>query len=449
MGTSSAPSPPKPSAAEQSAQAANAALLNEARRLLEQQTAASNVAQPYLYKQLGLKPIYTQKPPEISGAELQSLLGLRGKKAAKSGIDAGTFYSLESALGWAGENTNQAQKIQSRFEQLQPTQVLSGLESIQSPQTELEQRLADQARQIQEVTQQQTLSQLQSPEAKAAQANAAEILALSQAREKAALKGELPLNPGLLSDLDKQLAQTQQSLQKQLGPGWQTSSAGIESIRQYNLMRNTVLDAARRGDLTLADALQSNAMNQARGGLTLNDALYGSQLGNLLGQQSQQMGLTGTVTQFPYGNIGGYGQTAAGYGQMAAMLGAQRMNSYNQQLAAMNSGQNTFGSIFGPMASMAGMLGSAYMMSSSKDFKNIERELTEEEITDVIEAVSILPIYKWRYKGEDVPHFGPVTEEMPQEMVTQDGKSIDLLSAIGLLLGAVKHLQARVARLEA
>ena len=74
-------------------------------------------------------------------------------------------------------------------------------------------------------------------------------------RSEAALKGELPINPALTRDLDEQEGTLRERLYKQLGPGWETSTPGIEALSNFNKRKNELFDASRRGDLTLSESL--------------------------------------------------------------------------------------------------------------------------------------------------------------------------------------------------
>lgn len=301
--SSGAPSPPKPSAAEQRAFTSQADLLDLFRQQLQEQGVESRYLQPLLYDELGLTPTYADVPAQVSGSELKAALG---KKSGK-GINDTSMYSLADALALAGNKQN---VVQGLFANRQGTKQLTGL--TKNPETQ-------------------------------AELNRKEIERLGTERELAALRGELPLNPGLLSDLDKQERQMRLALTKQLGPGWETSTPGIEATRQFNLMKNTVLENARRGDLTLADALQTGA------------------LGNTLTSRGAFMTGSGAATQLPFGNIGGYGQVAQGYGNLGQALSAQRMAQYQAQLA---SGQGSgFGQIFGSLTNLGGTLGAAYLLA--------------------------------------------------------------------------------------
>src|SRR3990172_2008136 len=74
-------------------------------------------------------------------------------------------------------------------------------------------------------------------------------------RTQAALAGQLPVNPALLSDLAENERTLRETLRRQLGPGFETSSPGIESLGEFGQRRSELLESARRGDLTLAEQL--------------------------------------------------------------------------------------------------------------------------------------------------------------------------------------------------
>lgn len=82
-------------------------------------------------------------------------------------------------------------------------------------------------------------------------------------RTQAALAGELPVNPALISDLDEQEQTLREQLRSQLGPGFETSTPGIEALAEFSQRKNELLEASRRGDLTLGEQL-SLAREQAQ-----------------------------------------------------------------------------------------------------------------------------------------------------------------------------------------
>jgi hypothetical protein len=78
-------------------------------------------------------------------------------------------------------------------------------------------------------------------------------------RQLKALRGELPVAPGLLRDLGKQQQVLKEQLRRNLGEGFATSSPGIEALANFNQRRNEVLEAARRGDIQQAGELAAQS----------------------------------------------------------------------------------------------------------------------------------------------------------------------------------------------
>lgn len=75
-------------------------------------------------------------------------------------------------------------------------------------------------------------------------------------RTLAALRGELPVDPALVTDLSRQEEALRETLRKELGPGYELSTPGMRRLEEFNLRKNQLLEGARRGDLTLAEQLQ-------------------------------------------------------------------------------------------------------------------------------------------------------------------------------------------------
>jgi hypothetical protein len=78
-------------------------------------------------------------------------------------------------------------------------------------------------------------------------------------RQGAALRGELPVAPALLSDLDQQEEDLRASLLENLGTGFETSTPGIEALAEFGERKNAILEATRRDDIAGAGA-QANQM---------------------------------------------------------------------------------------------------------------------------------------------------------------------------------------------
>lgn len=113
-------------------------------------------------------------------------------------------------------------------------------------------------------------------------------------RSAAALSGDLPINPALERELQEGEETLRERLRKQLGPGFETSTPGIEALAQLRQRSTELREGARRGDLTLAEqlSLARSGEQQATTQDFLNRLLGGanffsSSLGTLGGISSQ------------------------------------------------------------------------------------------------------------------------------------------------------------------
>jgi len=82
--------------------------------------------------------------------------------------------------------------------------------------------------------------------------------------------------------------------------------------------------------------------------------------------------------------------------------------------------------------------------SYKEDIQKIEK--------DYVDTLEQVELYEWRYKPEfddDTKiRVGGLTTEMPKELVSSDGKRLDVMSYIGFLTGAIKQLNKKVKELE-
>lgn len=165
-----------------------------------------------------------------------------------------------------------------------------------------------------------------------------------------ALAGNLPVDPGLERDLGKQEQTLREKLSGQLGPGYETSSPGIESLNKQAESADVLRAGARTAQLTLAEQL----------GITREQQ-------NQFSQQSSQDILRQSTMGDPLALAGAFGQTAGGYGQAQAPYIAQRQ--LQTQASASNS--SSFASILGAGIGAAGSIfgsagGSAFLFSDER-----------------------------------------------------------------------------------
>ena len=135
---------------------------------------------------------------------------------------------------------------------------------------------------------------------------------------------------------------------------------------------------------------------------------------------------------------GGYQTAMGGYqGQAQTLLG-----QYNAQLQAYQAQQTAGSGFLGAVGSVAG----AAIMASSKDYKK-----DKAPAKGVLDAVRGMPVEEWTYKdgvADGGRHIGPYAEDFQRETGRGDGKSIPIVDAIGVTLGAVRELDAKVSKLE-
>lgn len=136
----------------------------------------------------------------------------------------------------------------------------------------------------------------------------------------------------------------------------------------------------------------------------------------------------------------GFSGAMQGQQQMGNMLNTQ----YQQEMASYNANQAASSSLFGGLGSIAG-LGLSMMMPSSKDVKE-----NKKPARGVLEALKSMPVEQWKYKdgaGDGGEHIGAYAEDFQKATGKGDGKSIPVVDAIGVTMGAVQELSAKVDKL--
>jgi len=97
---------------------------------------------------------------------------------------------------------------------------------------------------------------------------------------------------------------------------------------------------------------------------------------------------------------------------------------------------------------------SAYFQASSREFKQDIEHLDGAELERMRAEVRKLGVARYRYRAEvgggDVDeHLGFIAEEMPPDVLAQDGKAVDLYELTAYAIGAMKALDAQAQRLQA
>jgi hypothetical protein len=137
-----------------------------------------------------------------------------------------------------------------------------------------------------------------------------------------------------------------------------------------------------------------------------------------------------------------------GYNQQGSLLNTQ----YQGQLQSWQASQNSQSGLFGALGGIAGMFGQSIpglAMLSSKKAKTDKKPVAKGA---ALGAIREMPIEQWRYKpgmgdGGQQQHISTYAEDFAKATGQGDGKTIDVASAIGVTMGAIKDLDAKVDRI--
>lgn len=134
-------------------------------------------------------------------------------------------------------------------------------------------------------------------------------------RVLAAQRGDLPINSALRKELDTREATLKETLRKNLGTGYETSTAGSRGLADFEQARSIAIDNASRSDLVTAEGLRQSGraldmtLAQALGGvsnLSLPTVAGGMNLANTYAVPLKQLfadrGMQQGVEMFNVGN---------------------------------------------------------------------------------------------------------------------------------------------------
>lgn len=120
---------------------------------------------------------------------------------------------------------------------------------------------------------------------------------------------------------------------------------------------------------------------------------------------------------------------------------SNRVNLLNQQDAQANASTN---SLLGGVGSIVGMFAPS-IFKSDENAKEDKRE-----VRGVLDALKEMPVEAWKYKpgegpgGEQDQHIGTYAQAFQKATGLGDGKSINVIDALGVTMGAVKELAEKV-----
>lgn len=172
-------------------------------------------------------------------------------------------------------------------------------------------------------------------------------------------------------------------------------------------------NGARRGVEATADGMRANVINLGKG-MAVNPA---TSLGLANGAASAGFN----------GQMNGYGQQ----GNLLATQFNQQMDSYQAKSAAAGGFGQAIGSIIGAMP----------FMSTEKAKEN------RRPVHGILDAVKAMRVEKWNYKkglGDGGEHIGTFAEDFHKNTGLGNPREISVIDAIGINMGAIKELAAKV-----
>ncbi|HEY7507017.1 MAG TPA: hypothetical protein VH621_05385 [Nitrososphaera sp.] len=184
-----------------------------------------------------------------------------------------------------------------------------------------------------------------------------------------ALAGNLPVSPGLEKELTRQETTLREKLAQQFGPGYETSTPGIQALGDYFQNSEVLREGARTGMLSLAEQLGISREQQ-----------------NQYSQQSSQDFLRQIAVGDPLTFAGAFGQVAAGYGKAQEPYIQQRQMQLQASIANAQSSASMFGAGIG-------LIGSLF---------------SDDDLKEDIEFIGVflepfgIPVYEYTYDGQRV-----------------------------------------------
>jgi len=245
------------------------------------------------------------------------------------------------------------------------------------------------------------------------------------------------------ADVRQQFALGRQQTQRQnaavgVNPASGRSQSGTNRMQAMeSLGAAGAANGARRQTEATGRQLKATSINML-GGLAVNP---GTSMGLSTGAGS------GGMAAATNGIASAAGTTMAG--AQAAMGGQQGMMNglnaqYQNQMQAHNASQASLSSALGGIGQVAG-----YAMMSSKDYKT-----NKTKSMSALDAMKKMPVEEWEYKkglgdGGGKKHVGAYAEDFQKATGLGDGKSISIIDAIGVSMGAIQELSSKVDQMAA
>jgi len=210
-------------------------------------------------------------------------------------------------------------------------------------------------------------------------------------------------------------------------------------------------EAQKGRQLQMQGMVQAGAMGRE----AAQQQWVGQAFGMTGGQQAAQQQFAQTASQFSAGLARDWEKTQLGagmqmWGGMVGQREAAAERALQMSIAQMQASAAKSASKWGAFGNIAGMAGFA-AIKSSKDFKKDIKEIVEIDEKEILNKIKDMKIYTYKYKDEidtdRKEYTGIIAEEAPQEIVSSDGKHLDLISYFGYLTTCIKVLAQKIDQL--
>lgn len=249
------------------------------------------------------------------------------------------------------------------------------------------------------------------------------------------------------------VSRAQRELPGQMADATSNVNAGLASeIRQGKLAGLAGISGigSEMGGLSSAESsriLQADLANQASDlrAQELTQQGYNSYVAQQIA--ARELSLSGLNAQAGlYGTTPGMASTfgnqalqAQGqFNQQQTMRDSYGLDLINAQMQSIGLGQKPPGTPWWKIALSAAATAAPYvaMAASSRELKEDIEEIDDETVSKKLKE---LPLYTWKYKGDDTTHFGPIAEEFKDKFGVGDGKTIHLADVMGIILATQKE----------
>ncbi len=206
-------------------------------------------------------------------------------------------------------------------------------------------------------------------------------------------------------------------------------------------------NVARRNLRTEAMGLQGQAINignglpaQASGGLGQSGAMGSAAVGNTIAGEQPRMQSMSIMNSGFGGAMNGYQGALNGY----TAAGNTMQKAFENSMATYNANNAQGAGMLGGLGSIAGLMfgGSKPWFLSDENAKEEKRE-----VRGVLDALKKIPVEAWKYKegqGDEQEHVGAYAQDFTKATGLGDGKTINIIDALGVTMGAVKELAEKV-----